>query len=73
VAYLLPIMFAIVLCCPGANMFEAYRQKCSAEDLSRLKVSLCSGEALFVLYMMSNHCFFQYWIIFNVLSVYIAV
>jgi len=29
-------------------MFEAYRQKCSAEDLSRLKVALCSCECCLV-------------------------
>ena len=34
----------VVLCDAGVNMFEAYRQKCSAEDLSRLKAALCSGE-----------------------------
>lgn len=45
--YILPVLFSTALCCPGVNMFEAYRQKCSAEDLSRLKVALCSGEDLF--------------------------
>jgi len=36
-------------------MFEAYRQKCSAEDLSRLKAALCSGKILSCL-VICKHC-----------------
>jgi len=42
----LAVQLYIAFYCPGVNMFEAYRQRCSAEDLSRLKAALCSGEVL---------------------------
>lgn len=50
------------LCPLGVNMFEAYRQKCSAEDLSRLKVALCSGEILSRV-ISGKHCLAKYKII----------
>ena len=64
------VAYCIVLYCLGVNMFEAYRQKCSAEDLSRLKTALCSGEIIIIIIIMRKHCLSVYWMIFRFLNSY---